>query len=408
MSNDENENENYDYLNIPSNIKEKLIQNMNENKNKNKKNTNNNNNENNNIDSLSEEEDSYSNTDLHKSHTRDQNDAMKKLFYVSFVCLIFMCIEIIGGYLANSIAIMSDAAHLLSDFFGFIISIISITISRKVATDTMSFGFHRAEIIGALVSVTLIWGLTLWLLYAATIRMISPVPVDGGIMVIIAVIGFLFNVVMGIVLSWSGMGHTHFMHNHEHNHEHEHEHEQEHEHEHEHNHDNSCNSDEKKINVNEDGKNKNVNLRAALIHVIGDALQNIGVLIAGIIIYFFPSYNIIDPICTYIFSVIVGFTTIRILKDCISVLMEGVPVDTDLNSIIKDLKSINGVIDIHDLHVWCLSLGKISMSCHLSCKNPQKTLVIAHKLLKKKYKISHTTIQVEDVKRDINCRHSLH
>ena len=74
----------------------------------------------------------------------------------------------------------------------------------------------------------------------------------------------------------------------------------------------------------------------------------------------------------------------------------------------KDLKSIDGVIDIHDLHVWCLSIGKISMSCHLSCKNPQKTLVIAHKLLKKKYKISHTTIQVEDVKRDINCRHSLH
>jgi cation diffusion facilitator family transporter len=380
MSN-ENEN-NYDYLSIPNDVKEKLLNNINLNK---QKEINNNNNSFNQEeeDSLSSEQENH-----HHDHNIDQNDAMKKLFYVSIVCLIFMCIEIIGGYLANSIAIMSDAAHLLSDLFGFAISIISITISKKVATNTMSFGFHRAEIIGALVSVTLIWGLTLWLLYEATVRMINPVQVDSIIMIIIAIIGFLFNVVMGIVLSWNGIGHVHIMHNHKHDEEHEHEHDDDDEHDHK--------------------KNKNVNLRAALIHVIGDALQNIGILIAGIIIYFFPSYNIMDPLCTYIFSIIVGFTTISILKDCISVLMEGVPMETDLNSIEKDLKNINGVIDIHDLHVWCLSIGKISMSCHLSCKNPQKTLVVAHKLLKKKYKISHTTIQVEDVKRDINCRHSLH
>ena len=382
MSN-ENEN-NYDYLSIPMDVKEKLLNNINSKK-QNDINDNNNNSFNQEEeDSLSSEQENHH----HHDHNIDQNDAMKKLFYVSFVCLIFMCIEIIGGYLANSIAIMSDAAHLLSDLFGFVISIISITISKKVATNTMSFGFHRAEIIGALVSVTLIWGLTLWLLYEATVRMINPVQVDSIIMIIIAVIGFLFNVVMGIVLSWNGIGHVHIMHNHKHDDEHEHEHDDDDEHDHK--------------------KNKNVNLRAALIHVIGDALQNIGILIAGIIIYFFPSYNIMDPLCTYIFSIIVGFTTISILKDCISVLMEGVPMETDLNSIEKDLKSIDGVIDIHDLHVWCLSIGKISMSCHLSCKNPQKTLVVAHKLLKKKYKISHTTIQVEDVKRDINCRHSLH
>jgi cation diffusion facilitator family transporter len=381
MSN-ENEN-NYDYLSIPMDVKEKLLNNIKSNKQKEINNNNNNSFNQEEEDSLSSEQENH-----HHDHNIDQNDAMKKLFYVSFVCLIFMCIEIIGGYLANSIAIMSDAAHLLSDLFGFAISIISITISKKVATNTMSFGFHRAEIIGALVSVTLIWGLTLWLLYEATVRMINPVQVDSIIMIIIAVIGFLFNVVMGIVLSWNGIGHVHIMHNHKHDEEHEHEHDDDDEH--------------------NQKKNKNVNLRAALIHVIGDALQNIGILIAGIIIYFFPSYNIMDPLCTYIFSIIVGFTTISILKDCISVLMEGVPMETDLNSIEKDLKSIDGVIDIHDLHVWCLSIGKISMSCHLSCKNPQKTLVVAHKLLKKKYKISHTTIQVEDVKRDINCRHSLH
>ena len=348
-------------------------------------------------------------------HFKKQNEAMKKLTLVCIICLVFMIIEVIGGYLANSIAIMSDAAHLLSDFLGFIISILSIYISRRVATTEMSFGFHRAEIIGALVSITLIWGLTIWLLYEATLRMIETPPVDGFIMVLVSLIGFAFNLIMGLVLAYQGIGHVH-LHSHEHQHEHHHHHhhhnEEHNEHEYElennkvHEHDDEHKHDDHQ-NENKH-EHENVNLRAALIHVIGDALQNVGVIIAGIIIFFYPNLSIADPICTYIFSIIVGFTTIRILKDCISVLMEGSPFDFDINRLESDLKGINGVVDIHDLHVWSLSLGKVSLSCHISSKFPDETLPIAKKIIVKKYHIKHSTIQVEGIGKGIDCNNDLH
>ena len=352
--------------------------------------------------SSSDEDSSHggNNEDLYK---KQQDEAIKKLTWVCVICTIFMIIEIIGGYLANSIAIMSDAAHLLSDLLGFIISIISIYISRKVAKNHMSYGYHRAEIIGALVSIVLIWALTIWLLYEATLRIINTPQVDGLIMIIIAVIGFSFNVIMGVVLAKSGVPHSHGLHSHGHDHEHEHEHEHEHQRD---------SSDEEIALHDEDEhehKNTNVNLRASFIHVLGDALQNVGVLIAGVIIFLFPRFSIADPICTYIFSIIVGLTTIRILKDCIFVLMEGSPVDIDIEELEKDLKEIKGVKEIHDLHVWSLSMGKISLSCHICCDDPQKTLKKAKKMIAKKYKIEHITIQVEDNNQNkISCKNDLH
>ncbi len=350
----------------------------------------------------SSSEDESSNVEKHAELFKKQQDnAIRKLIWVCVICTIFMTIEIIGGYLANSIAIMSDAAHLLSDLLGFLISIISIYISRKVAKNNMSYGYHRAEIIGALVSIVLIWALTLWLLYEATLRIIIPPQVDGFIMIIISIIGFSFNVIMGIVLTKSGVAHSHGLHKCDHVHDHEHEHEHEH-----------SSDEEIRLHTEDEHeeKNTNVNLRASFIHILGDAIQNIGVLIAGIIIYFFPKYSIADPICTYVFSIIVGFTTINILKDCIFVLMEGSPVDIDIDELENDLKKIKGVKEIHDLHVWSLSIGKINLSCHICCDNPQKTLTKAKKMIKKKYKIDHITIQVEDNnnKNQLSCINDIH
>ena len=358
--------------------------------------------------SSSDEDSSFAEKNA-KLFRKQQDKAIRKLIWVCVICTIFMIIEIIGGYLANSIAIMSDAAHLLSDLLGFLISIISIYISRKVAKNNMSYGYHRAEIIGALVSIVLIWALTLWLLYEATLRIITPPLVDGFIMIIVSIIGFSFNVIMGIVLAKSGVAHSHGLKKCDHDHDHEHEHEHDHEHEHEHEH----NSDEEiRLHTEDENENKNsnVNLRASFIHILGDALQNIGVFIAGIIIYFLPRYSIADPICTYIFSIIVGFTTINILKDCIFVLMEGSPVDIDIEELESDLREIKGVKEIHDLHVWSLSIGKTSLSCHICCDNPQKTLKKAKKMIQKKYKIDHITIQVEENNNmnQLSCKNDIH
>ena len=351
--------------------------------------------------SSSDEDSSHAekNANIYK---KQQDEAIRKLTWVCVICTIFMIIEIIGGYLANSIAIMSDAAHLLSDLLGFLISIISIYISRKIAKNDMSYGYHRAEIIGALVSIVLIWALTIWLLYEATLRIIVTPKVDGLIMIIISIIGFSFNVIMGLVLAKSGVPHSHGLHGHDHDHEHEHEHELEHHHD----------SDDEEIGLHDENEhsNTNVNLRASFIHILGDALQNVGVLIAGGIIFLFPTFSIADPICTYIFSIIVGLTTIRILKDCIFVLMEGSPVAVDIEQLEKDLTAIPGVKEIHDLHVWSLSIGKMSLSCHICTDDPQKTLKKATKMIQKKYKIDHVTIQVEDNKdkNQISCKNDLH
>ena len=358
--------------------------------------------------SSSDEDSSFAEKNA-KLFRKQQDKAIRKLIWVCVICTIFMIIEIIGGYLANSIAIMSDAAHLLSDLLGFLISIISIYISRKVAKNNMSYGYHRAEIIGALVSIVLIWALTLWLLYEATLRIITPPLVDGFIMIIVSIIGFSFNVIMGIVLAKSGVAHSHGLKKCDHDHDHDHDHEHEHEHDHEHEH----NSDEEiRLHTEDENENKNsnVNLRASFIHILGDALQNIGVFIAGIIIYFLPRYSIADPICTYIFSIIVGFTTINILKDCIFVLMEGSPVDIDIEELESDLREIKGVKEIHDLHVWSLSIGKTSLSCHICCDNPQKTLKKAKKMIQKKYKIDHITIQVEENNNmnQLSCKNDIH
>lgn len=407
-----------------------------------------------------------------KQNTMKNEETLRKLWIVSGICLVFMTIEIIGGYLANSIAIMSDAAHLLSDFLGFIISIVSIYISRQGATHHMSFGYHRAEVIGALVSVNLIWGLTIWLLYAATVRIFHHNEVDGLIMLITAVIGFIFNIVMGVILAYEGIdhnlhhhhdgeGHDHEGHTHgptisrtktmvdmrrstdnsepllkhaasishkPHDHEHENKHDHKHDHDHDHkdhdhkDHDGHAHSDKNSDNIipvshdNHDhdhdhgNKHENINLRAALIHVLGDAVQNLGVVIAGFIIYFFPHLSVADPICTYVFSIIVAFTTIRILRDCLAVLMEGSPLEFDMANLEKDLIKIKGVVEIHDLHVWSLSIGKLSLSCHLTSTHPQISLKKAMKLIKEKYKITHSTIQVEldSDKASNDCLHDLH
>jgi zinc transporter 2 len=452
------------------------------------------------------------NTDIEENpvlieEIQPDNSTLRKLWIVSGICLVFMIIEIIGGYLASSIAIMADAAHLLSDLLGFLISIASIYISRKQATSHMSYGYHRAEVIGALVSVNIIWGLTMWLLYEATLRLVDRRPVNGFIMVITAIIGFVFNVVMGVILAYQGIDHylhhhhdheheenDHELHDHKHSHSHGHEHKHghklsdhshnnkkqhsdkkkigviaeeneyeplhEHDDKHEHGHDDKHNHDdhhthdqepehkhdhsehhkqEHKLkrnnsklsheeinkehshdrdhehNDNQTGKHSHghhhgdVNLRAALIHVIGDAIQNLGVVIAGIIIYIWPEYSIADPICTFIFSIIIIFTTTRIIKDCISVLMEGSPVELNIDQLTKDLLKVKGVMEIHDLHVWSLSVGKLSLSCHLISNNPQISLSKATKLIRDKYGITHSTIQVEVNDKELHdCTHDLH
>lgn len=306
---------------------------------------------------------------------QNTNRAKRKLVIACFICLIFLIGEFIGGYLANSLAIITDAAHLLSDFASFLISLLAIWFATRPSTSKLSFGWQRAEVMGAILSVLIIWVLTGVLVYKAVQRITNGEhKVNAEIMLITAACGVGVNIIMGLVL-----GHSH---SHGHSHAHGH--------------------SKRKISVSpsvkEQATDENVNVRAAFVHVIGDLFQSIGVLIAATIIWFKPNYSIADPICTFLFSVIVLITTITVLRDALLVLMEGTPQGVDLDEIKEKLCDIRGVRTVHDLHVWSLTVGITALSAHLAIGHEidaQRILYEATTLVASHYNIKHSTIQIE-------------
>ena len=325
--------------------------------------------------------------------------AMFKLKIISIVCCSFMIIEFICGYLAGSLAIMSDATHLLSDLAGFLISLFSLIVAMKPADRNFTFGYHRFEVLGALASILIIWGLTVWLLMAAVWRIKHPNPIVGFLMVCIAAGGLLFNIIMNRVLAYnpvvnsmdSGMGAI------------------KNNPEDDLNNDNNLresllnNEEQLKHNLNAD---ENPVIRAAYIHILGDMIQSAGVLIAALIIYFFqdthPGVRIVDPICTFCFAIVVLCTTFPVSRDCFYVLLESTPRDLDIESLYNDLSSIEGVISVHDIHLWNISIGRPSIALHIICESPKDTLKIATQTCKN-YGIKHCTIQTET--KESNCKH---
>ena len=332
--------------------------------------------------------------------------AMFKLKIISTVCCSFMIIEFICGYLAGSLAIMSDATHLLSDLAGFLISLFSLIVAMKPADRNFTFGYHRFEVLGALASILIIWGLTVWLLMAAVWRIRHPNPIVGFLMVCIAAGGLLFNIIMNRVLAYnpvvnsmdSGMGAIKQSNDEENNN----------------NTDNNLKesllNNENKISDDELEHNlkadDNPVIRAAYIHILGDMIQSAGVLIAALIIYFFqdthPGVRIVDPICTFCFAIVVLCTTFPVSRDCIFVLLESTPRDLDIESLYNDLSSIEGVISVHDIHLWNISIGRPSIALHIICNSPKDILKKATQTCQN-YGIKHCTIQTET--QECNCKH---
>ncbi|CAH1247811.1 SLC30A2 [Branchiostoma lanceolatum] len=465
-----------------------------------------------------------------RSHCHDTGEsrpvdptARKKLIMASILCLIFMVAEVIGGYLAGSLAIMTDAAHMMTDFASFMISLFAIWVATRPATKSMNFGYYRAEVMGALVSVLLIWVVTGILVYNAVLRVIhKDMDIDAKIMLITAACGVAVNLVMGFILHQWGHGHSHGFSGHGHSHggkghghshgdkgrghsnggqtstghghshggqtstghghshggqmstghghshggqtstDHGHSHggqmstghEGQAESEKSHTQDGPCSHEEcdesqklaKSYQSNgipssyggirsceegnaigngkartgtesqgyqqgdphaellgkeeggEHSRKENVNVRAAFIHVVGDFVQSLGVLIAAIIIYFRPDWAIADPICTFMFSVLVLITTLSILRDTINVLMEGTPRGLDFNSVKESLKAIPGVHAVHGLHIWSLTVGKNALAVHIAVDvdaDPQEVLDIASRLVRSRFDVHSSTIQIE-------------
>ncbi|KAL3314295.1 hypothetical protein Ciccas_007090 [Cichlidogyrus casuarinus] len=316
-------------------------------------------------------------------------EARRKLITASILCFIFMLGEIVGGYLANSLAIMTDAAHLLTDFASFMISLLAIYLAARPPSQKMSFGWYRAEVMGALMSVLMIWLVTGVLVYLAIRRIIdAQYDVDGKIMLITSMVGVVVNIIMAFTLHQYGHGHSHGGISHGHSHA-----KPEPKHTKTPVADGNCDT-----SINKPEQKENINVRAAYIHVIGDLLQSIGVMVAAIVIYFHPHLKIADPICTFIFSFLVLLTTINILKDALQVLMEGTPRGLDFNEVKSSLYEIPGVVEVHNLRMWSLTTTKAAVSVHLALsdhKDSRRVLRVANKLLRQRFNIKEVTIQLE-------------
>ena len=347
--------------------------------------------------------------------------AMFKLKIISSVCCTFMIIEFIFGYLAGSLAIMSDATHLLSDLAGFLISLFSLIVALKPANKDFTFGYHRFEVLGALASILIIWALTIWLLIAAVYRIKHPNPIVGLIMVCIAAGSLVFNIIMNRILAYNpvvnsmdeGMGAIKTVKKEQEN--------------------NNINNINEPITLNISNNNDmkealldnyntndmNANdlehnlkaddnpvIRAAYIHILGDMIQSTGVLLAALMIYLFqdthPGVRILDPICTFCFAIVVLCITFPVSRDCLFVLLESTPRDLDIDSLYNDLSDIKGVISVHDIHLWNISIGRPSIALHIICDNPDDTLKKATQKCQD-YGIKHCTIQTETV--ECNCQH---
>ncbi|GAV05789.1 hypothetical protein RvY_15864-2 [Ramazzottius varieornatus] len=380
--------------------------------------------------------------DFDKSSTRS---ARRKLMLASVLCLIFMIGEVIGGSMAKSLAILTDAAHLLTDFASFMISLFSLWLASRPATKRMSFGWHRAEVIGALTSVIMIWAITGILIYEAIERIrtgqydLDPVTgrykidsKEADIMLITAGVGVAFNIIMGITLHDVSHHHGHSHgHDHEHGHSHGHNHgssqgshshshdhgSHNHGHNHSHGHSHSHGPLDNNTEVSHShvitagpangnvhaghshGHGANINVRAAFIHVLGDLFQSVGVLIAAYVIKYKPEWGVVDAICTFLFSILVLFTTVQIMRETLTVLMEGIPVGLDYNAIRDSLQSVPGVTKLHNLRIWALTMDKIALSAHLAIQPGAKTqevLQLALIRLRTDYNIHEATLQVED------------
>lgn len=259
-----------------------------------------------------------------------------------------MLAEFIGGYISNSLALMADAAHMFSDAAALGLSIFAAWLSMKPATFEKTFGYHRTEIFAAFINGVMLFVIAGFIIYEAFQRIANPPDINAPILIFVATGGLLVNIIAARILSSSSKD--------------------------------------------------NLNLKGAYLHILGDMLGSLGAIIAGVAIYFFD-LHIFDPIISFVISALILFSATRLVSETVDILLEASPAGVNVENIHKTLLDLPYVVDIHHLHVWSITSGKISLSVHIVTESSdfQHILLSAQKLLKKDFNIDHVTIQVEPV-----------
>ena len=307
---------------------------------------------------------------------------------------IFTFIEFIGSITSNSVGVLTLAAEQFTHLIKSLITIISILIIEKPADEIMTYGYHRSEIIASLCSALIVLVLSIWIV-ADSIEIIKmPRQINGMQMIIFSFIGLFFNLIIRYIREVNpapDFDEGKFFKNFQ------------------------TRQTELKAPLLEDYlglEHKESNIIDKMnqelinnitnkenIHLICDIAQSILTIIASFLIYFFqvsyPSVRLFDDICGITFMIIMLIISIPIIKECVDILMEAAPQDINTKNLYDELKDVPGIINVHDIHLWSLSIGRPCISLHILSDTPQKSLEGATKVCKK-YGISHCTIQVED------------
>jgi cobalt-zinc-cadmium efflux system protein len=253
----------------------------------------------------------------------------------------------VGGYLTNSLALMSDAGHMLTDISALGLSLLALWFSGKPADVKKTYGYYRMEILSALLNGVLLLGITGFILVEAWERFRTPAEVQLAPMAVVATIGLLAN-----------LGALAFLH-----------------------------------------RSHSMNVRGAFLHVLGDTLSSVGVLV-GAGVMWLTGWYVVDPLISVLISVVIVVGALRLVKDAVDVLLEAVPSHVDLSVVKELLLKVQGVTDVHDLHVWTIANGMYALSAHLVVRDPMvcnndDILSAAKHELYDRFGIDHTTIQIE-------------
>lgn len=303
----------------------------------------------------------------HSHHLYSHRKEIKKIALVSIFITLFLIIEFCGHIKTKSLSLLADALHLLVDVAGLVISMGTLKLAEKAPDDKMTFGYDRIEIIGALFSIFFIWAAVFYLAAESIHKYFHPEEIDGKMFLCIALMGLVVNIICMLILH-SNYGHCH----------------------------------SSIITGSQDipGRKQTLNMRATYIHVIGDIIQSIGVVLASIIIFFFPRAVIVDVLCTLFFAGMVLSSTYFVVRDAIRILSERVPHGFNVEEVKHRILSMDKVIKIADLKAWRISVNKMSVSIkivvdYITMKEYESMLLALKEYLSIEKQVDFVNVQID-------------
>jgi cobalt-zinc-cadmium efflux system protein len=285
------------------------------------------------------------------SHAHCHGGTGKLLKWSFFATLVFVGVEAVAGVKSGSLALLSDAGHNLTDALALFFAWFAFRLESKPANEVKTFGYHRMGVLAAFLNALTLVALSVWILYESYFRLRNPEPVQETVMLVVAALGLVLN---GAIM-WS-------------------------------------------LRL---AQKNDLNVRSAYVHMLGDALGSIGIVIGAVAIHY-TGWERIDPLLSLLIGVLIVWTAWDIVHESLNILLEGLPRGIRLHSVTGALRGVDGVIDVHDLHIWSLGSSTHALSCHALIEDvpPSASDLILRRMnhvLADEFGIRHTTVQFEHV-----------